>query len=59
VSTVTERLLSFALGRSIEYYDRPAVRRIVRNASSEDFRWSSIILGVVESVPFQMRRKDP
>jgi hypothetical protein len=59
VSTVTERLLSFALGRSIEYYDRPAVRRIVRNAAAEDFRWSSIILGVVESVPFQMRRKEP
>jgi hypothetical protein len=58
VGTVAERLLSFALGRGIDYYDRPAVRRIVRTAAPDDFRWTSIILGIVESVPFQMRRTE-
>ena len=54
--TVTEKLLSYALGRSLEYYDAPAVRRIVREAARDDYRWSSLVLGVVRSVPFQMRR---
>ena len=56
VGTVTEKLLMFALGRGLEYYDMPAVRAIVRNAGQEDYRWSSVILGVIESDPFQMRR---
>jgi len=56
VGTVTEKLLMFALGRGLEYYDMPAVRAIVRNAAEDDYRWSSVILGVIESDPFQMRR---
>ncbi len=55
VHTVTEKLLQYALGRPLEYYDQPAVRRIVRNAAADDYRWSSIILGVVESPAFLMR----
>jgi hypothetical protein len=58
VGTVSERLLSYALGRGLESYDRPAVRRIVRTAKPDDFRWSSIIIGIVESMPFQMRRTE-
>lgn len=55
VGTFTEKLLTYALGRGIEYYDAPAVRRIVRDARPQDYRVSSIILGVVKSQPFQMR----
>jgi mono/diheme cytochrome c family protein len=53
---LTEKLLTFALGRGIEYYDAPAVRKIVREAAKDGYRSSSLILGVVKSVPFQMRR---
>ena len=53
---LTEKLLSYAIGRGLEYYDLTAVRRIVRESASDDYRWSSLILGVVRSVPFQMRR---
>ena len=56
VTTVTERLLTYALGRGVEAFDMPAVRTIVRNAGPRDYRWSAIITGIVESVPFQMRR---
>jgi hypothetical protein len=56
VGTFTEKLLTFALGRGLEYYDAPAVRQIVRDAQSKDFRFSAIILGVVNSTPFTMRR---
>ncbi len=54
--TVTEKLLAYALGRRVEHYDRPAVRRIVRDAEAQDFRWSALILGIVKSPAFQMRR---
>jgi hypothetical protein len=57
--TVTEKLLAYALGRRLEYYDRPAVRQIVRQAAAEDYRWSSIILGIVESPTFLMGRMEP
>jgi hypothetical protein len=50
--TVTEKLLSYALGRRLEYYDQPAVRQIVREAAAHEYRWSSIILGIVESPTF-------
>jgi hypothetical protein len=50
--TVTEKLLSYALGRRLEYYDRPAVREIVRAASAHEYRWSSIILGIIASPEF-------
>ena len=55
-ATVTEKLLTYALGRGLEHYDAPAVRRILRDAEPGGYRWSSLILGIVESVPFQMRR---
>ena len=53
--TVTEKLLSYALGRKLEYYDRPAVRKIVRDAAAQQYRWSAIILGIVQSPTFLMR----
>jgi hypothetical protein len=56
VGTLTEKLLTYALGRGIEYYDMPAVRRIVREAAQRDYRWSDILMGVVTSVPFRMSR---
>ena len=54
--TLTEKLLTFALGRGVEYYDAPAVRKIVREAQPGGYRFSSLILGIVKSTPFQMRR---
>jgi mono/diheme cytochrome c family protein len=53
--TVTEKLLAYALGRRLEYYDRPTVRKIVRDAATHDYRWSALILGIVESPAFLMR----
>ncbi len=53
--TVTEKLLAYALGRRLEYYDRPMVRKIVRDAAADDYRWSSLILGIVKSPTFLMR----
>jgi hypothetical protein len=55
VGAFTERLLTYASGRGVEYYDAPAVRTIVRDARADQYRLSSIILGVVKSAPFQMR----
>lgn len=55
VRTVTAKLLTYSLGRGIEYYDEPAIRAIVRKAAADDYRWSSVILGIVKSPPFQMR----
>jgi hypothetical protein len=57
-ANLTEKLLTFALGRGVEYYDAPAVRKIVGEAKRDDYRFSSIILGIVNSVPFQMRSAD-
>ena len=56
--TVTEKLLAYALGRRLEYADRPAVRQIVREAAADDYRWSAIILGIVRSPAFLMRAED-
>ncbi len=56
VGTLTEKLLTYALGRGVEHYDAPAVRKIVRDAKTREFRFSSVILGVVNSTPFKMRR---
>jgi hypothetical protein len=55
VTTLTEKLLTYALGRGLEPYDMPAVRRIVREAQAAEYRWSSLVLGIVRSQPFQMR----
>jgi hypothetical protein len=57
VATVTEKLLTYGLGRGIEYYDMPAIRKIVRDAAPGEYRWSSIILGITRSTPFQMRKR--
>ena len=56
VGTFVEKLLTYSLGRVVEHYDAPAVRKIVRDSRSEGFRFSSLILGIAESKPFQMRR---
>ena len=58
VRTVTGKLLTYAVGRRTEAFDQPAIRRIVRDAEADGYRWSSIIRGIVESVPFQMRRSE-
>jgi hypothetical protein len=54
VRTVTEKLLAYAIGRGIEYYDLPAIRKIARESAPADSRWSSLVLGVVKSPPFSM-----
>ena len=53
--TATEKLLTYALGRGLEYYDMPVVRAIVQDAARSDYRFSSLVLGIVKSAPFQMR----
>ena len=58
VETVAEKLLVYALGRGVEHHDRPVIRAIVRAAAEDDHRWSSLILGIVESAPFRMRRPE-
>ena len=57
VTVVTERMLTYALGRGLEPGDMPVVRRIVKKAAQNDYRLSSIVMGIVESAPFQMRTK--
>jgi hypothetical protein len=54
VRTFTEKLLAYALGRSVEYYDLPVIRKIAAEAAADDYRWSSVIAGVVKSLPFTM-----
>jgi hypothetical protein len=56
VQTMTEKLLIYALGRGLEYYDAPAVRGIVRDAARQNYTFSALVLGIVNSTPFQMRR---
>jgi Protein of unknown function (DUF1592)/Protein of unknown function (DUF1588)/Protein of unknown function (DUF1585)/Protein of unknown function (DUF1595)/Protein of unknown function (DUF1587)/Planctomycete cytochrome C len=56
---VTEKLMMYALGRELEYFDMPQVRAIVRNAANEDYRWSSIVLGIVRSDAFRMQGPEP
>jgi len=55
VGALAAKLLTFALGRGVEYYDGPAVREIVRTAREGDYRFSALITGIVKSVPFRMR----
>jgi hypothetical protein len=57
LGVMTEKLLTYALGRGVQYYDMPAVRKIVKDAGAHDFRFSSLVLGTVESVPFEMKIK--
>jgi Protein of unknown function (DUF1585)/Protein of unknown function (DUF1588) len=56
VGTLAEKLLTFALGRGLEYYDGPAIRKIVRDSRAADYRFSSIIVGLTKSAPFTMRK---
>ena len=56
LSTLAKKLLTYAVGRGTEYYDMPTVRRIVQDSAVQDYRWSSLVLGIVKSAPFQMRR---
>ncbi|MEM7014894.1 MAG: DUF1585 domain-containing protein, partial [Verrucomicrobiota bacterium] len=56
VSAVTEKLMTFGLGRGIEPADGPAIRKIVREAAEDEFQFSSIICGIVDSVPFRMSK---
>jgi hypothetical protein len=56
VATASEKLLTYAIGRGVEYFDQPAIRTIVRDAAPNNYRWSSIIMGIVKSVPFQMKQ---
>ncbi|MEZ5288961.1 MAG: DUF1592 domain-containing protein, partial [Vicinamibacterales bacterium] len=56
IRTVTIKLLTYALGRGVEYYDMPAVRQIMREAAAHDNRWSAVILAITKSMPFQMNR---
>jgi len=53
--TVTEKLMAYALGRRLEYYDQPSIRKIVSDAAVHNYRWSALVLGIVESPAFQMR----
>jgi hypothetical protein len=57
-ATAAEKLLTYALGRRVEYFDMPAVRGIVREAGRTDYRFSSLVTGIVKSVPFQMKRME-
>jgi hypothetical protein len=56
VATVTEKMLTYALGRGLEYYDMPMVRGIVRDAAKDNYRFSALVLGIVKSAPFEMRK---
>jgi hypothetical protein len=53
VRTLSAKLLAYAIGRGIEHYDQPAIRKIAREAAANEYRWSSVILGVVNSTPFR------
>jgi hypothetical protein len=56
VTTLSEKLLTFATGRGVDYYDAPAIRKVVREAAADDYRFSSIIMGIVNSTPFRNRK---
>ena len=55
--TLTEKLLTYAFGRGVEYSDAPAIRRIIRDASANDYRFSDLVVGIARSVPFTMKKK--
>jgi mono/diheme cytochrome c family protein len=57
-ATATEKLLTYALGRRVEYFDMPAVRAVVAGAARDDYKFSALVTGIVQSVPFRMKRKD-
>jgi hypothetical protein len=55
VSTMAEKMLTYALGRGLEYYDRPVVRAVARDAARHEYRFSALVLSIVNSTPFRMR----
>jgi hypothetical protein len=57
-NALVEKLMTYALGRGTEWYDEPAIRGIVRDAGKNNYQFSSIVLGVVNSMPFRMRQTD-
>jgi Protein of unknown function (DUF1585) len=56
VRTMTEKMLTYGLGRGLEYYDMPAVRRIERASAKDDYRFSALVMNIVRSAPFQMSK---
>jgi mono/diheme cytochrome c family protein len=56
VSTLAEKLLTFSTGRGVQYYDSPAIRKVVRESAADDYRFSSLVIGIVNSTPFRMRK---
>ena len=56
--TVTGKLLAYALGRPLQYFDRPTVRKVVRDAAGDDYRWSSLIVGIIRSETFLTRSSE-
>jgi len=59
VTNVVEKLMTYALGRAVDYHDMPAVRAVVKQAQRDDLKFSALIQGVVQSVPFRYRTKAP
>jgi hypothetical protein len=59
VRTLTTKLMQYALGRELEYYDRPAIRKVMRDAAPDHYTWSSLVLGIVQSPQFRMRMRAP
>jgi hypothetical protein len=57
VQVLTEKLMTYALGRGLQYYDMPIIRAIVRDSKAKNYSFTSVVLGITESVPFQMRAK--
>jgi len=57
VQTLTEKLLTYGLGRAVEYYDAPAIRAIARAAARDNYRFSSLVLRIINSAPFQMKKR--
>jgi hypothetical protein len=59
VDTVTQKLLTYALGRGLQYYDMPVVRHLLEEARGDHYKFSDIVIGIVESAPFKMRARGP
>ena len=59
ITTMTENLLTYALGRTLEYYDASVVRTVVRDAAGDNYRFSSLVIGIINSTPFRMRLAQP
>jgi hypothetical protein len=58
LTTLVDKMLTYALGRGTEPYDMPAIRQVLREAAPAQHRWSALVLGIVKSTPFQMRRAE-